>query len=120
MLVDRVNPITGKLYYKFTAQSDSNYYDIPGDVKDQKNRNYAGAGSAGRGRLANRRPARGKRIGMGIAPDYEWSGSGAPNATVGSNPNRLVAPLAVEISSRQRDPTRRTTGTRRAAYKEYW
>ena len=103
MLVDRVNPITGKLYYKFTAQSDSNYYDIPGDVKDQKNRNYAGAGS-GRGVWRIGALPAGKRIGMGIAPDYEWSGSGAPDATVGSNPNRLVAPLAVEISSRQRDP----------------
>ena len=106
VLVDRVNPITGKLYYKFRTKSDSSYDNIPGDVKDQNDRDYVGAGS-GRGVWRIGALPAGKRIGMGIYPDYEWSGnsSNAPPGTTDPHTlGRLVAPLAVEISNPHRDP----------------
>ena len=106
VLVDRKNPLTGKVYYKFVDYSDSNYDDIPGDIKDQHSRNYVELGDGSGVWRIGSLPA-GSRKGMGIVPRYEWTGNSndEPPLTTGPDSGRIVAPLSVEIHNpRHRDP----------------
>ena len=115
MRLDRANPENDKVYYKFRAgtsdsiydtgtadEGDYYYNDIYGDVLNFSNLDYDSVSGVWRvGAL----PA-GKRIGMGIQPEYEASGSNVPDDTTDPTfPDRVVAPLAAEISNPHiRDP----------------
>ena len=104
VLLDRANPLTGKVYYKFRIVGDND--DLDGVV------NYADADyvalDSGRGVWRIGSLPAGSRIGMEITPGYEWTGNAndePPRTTGTSLPGRIVAPLTAEISNpRHRDP----------------
>ena len=105
VLVDRKNPITGKVYYKFEGKRESDYEDIPGDVLSFSLLDYVALDSStGVWRIGSL-PA-GSKKGMVIGPKYEASGGNVPDTTTGaSHPGRVVAPLSAEIHNpRHRDP----------------
>ena len=111
VLLDRTNPENGKVYYKFRAannpdRGDYYYNDIYGKVLDQSNLDYVALDSSAGVWRIGALPA-GKRIGMGIKPQYEASGSNVPDGTTDpAFPARVVAQLSAEISNprNRRDP----------------
>ena len=104
VLLDRANPLTGKVYYKFRIVTGGD--DLDGTLT------YADADyvalDSGRGVWRIGALPAGSRIGMEITPGYEWTGNAndePPRTTGTSLPGRIVAPLTAEISNpRHRDP----------------
>ena len=103
VLLDRVNPITGKVYYKFIGSS-TGLHDQ--DALDFKDIDYVKLDSGSGVWRVGTLPA-GSRKGARLNTRWEWTGGNAPPVTgePGPNTGRIPVPLTAEISNpRYQDP----------------
>ena len=103
VLLDRTNPLTGKVYYKFQALGGS----LPDGVLDFSDIDYVQRDSGSGVWRIGTLPA-GSRTGARLRPVWEWTGNAndKPPLTTGTAlPGRVVVPLTAAISTpRRRDP----------------